>query len=446
MEPLSLQLEHWRPAPGLTQPAVCLRLGYLLLGHLQQRPILAGIAMPDSAQRQQLQFQLQQTPLYLIANAQALNDRLNAYGGQHASQLDDAKAQLAHIAEHSQLRQASDIHIEPLSRGGRIRLRVHGLLQPLLNLSREQLTQLLGRIKVLAKLDVSEQRLPQDGRLTLSQPALGFRVSTLATVHGEKAVLRRLPEQRQLLPINQAIPEPTPRGYLLKAIAASQGLVLLTGPTGSGKTATLYSAIVACRQQHRNVCSIEDPVELVIDDINQSSVNRDLGLGFAELLKSLLRQDPDVIVLGEIRDTETANIALQAAESGHLVIATLHSPSATASLQRLQHLGQPTQRIEQLLSIICHQRLLRLLCPHCKQRANTSATQQHYQAVGCERCEQGYYRRQAVLGCWSPTGHLNYSLYASAKRLLDNGDTSLSEVRRVLGNIDDSQCHDTHRS
>ncbi len=277
---------------------------------------------------------------------------------------------------------ASDIHIEAHQDNYKIRWRIDGLLHPIMSLETHHAYSLISHLKVLAKVDIAERRLPQDGQLILPHQPCDIRLSTCPTVHGEKVVLRLintnqhrdiaelLPDQQQLQTVRQWILQP-------------QGLILITGPTGSGKTSTLYSLLSALNNHDKNILTIEDPIEIKLPGINQTSVNRKSGLGFADSLRAFLRQDPDIIMIGEIRDLETAQIAIRAAQTGHLVLATLHTNSAIATLSRLYHMGIQPHELAYYLTGIMAQRLVRKLCQNCKQK-------------GCQFCHQGFHGRFAL--------------------------------------------------
>ncbi|MBU3652818.1 MAG: type II/IV secretion system protein [Limnohabitans sp.] len=286
--------------------------------------------------------------------------------------------------------QASDIHFEPLEHGLRVRCRVDGrlrLLDPPPAALRERL---LSRLKVLARLDIAERRLAQDGQMDWSQPGqtVHLRVSTLPTLHGEKIVLRVL-DTRQL-PLSLPALGYSARDLhtLTQALARPHGLVLLTGPTGSGKTASLYSCLTHLQHEAVNIASVEDPSEIPLEGINQVSVNERAGLSFAHALRALLRQDPDILMVGEMRDTETAGIALQAAQTGHLVLSTLHSNDAPSALWRLMQLGLDRTQIAHTVHLIVAQRLVRRLCTHCRVPPDTLNSA--WQARGCAACHEGY--------------------------------------------------------
>jgi type IV pilus assembly protein PilB len=309
---------------------------------------------------------------------------------------------------------ASDLHFEPYEQLYRIRMRVDGQLSELDAPPLAVKDRIASRIKVLAKLDISEKRLPQDGRLRHSvggQRAIDFRVSTLPTVFGEKVVLRLLNAGPAHLELDSLGYEDAQKSLLLQAIGRPWGMVLVTGPTGSGKTLSLYSALSLLNQAGLNISTAEDPTEINLPGINQVNINEKAGLDFALALRAFLRQDPDVIMVGEIRDLETADMALKAAQTGHMVLSTLHTNDAPSSLTRLCQMGVAPHNITASLALVTAQRLVRRLCVHCRQ-ARTSPRAALLQAgfanedldgswplfaaSGCAQCHQGYKGRLGV--------------------------------------------------
>lgn len=329
---------------------------------------------------------------------------------------------------------ASDIHIEPRKDKLAIRLRIDGVLHLYKTLSVNLSSRLVSRLKLLAKLDISESRLPQDGQFSFTTrlaETLDFRLSTLPTQYGEKVVLRlqkNKPISFDFLELGFTEAQKT---KLLNALKQPQGLILVTGPTGSGKSITLYSALCYLNQTEKHILTAEDPIEIEIDGLIQTQVNQGLNLDFSRLLRTFLRQDPDVIMLGEIRDEESARIALRAAQTGHLVLSTLHTNDAPSALERLAQLGIQEYEIRNSLVLVIAQRLLRKRCAKC-------------QGVGCEACYHGYYGRVGVYQLFErvaknfdkQTACLDYpSLQASAQEKINSGLTDTQEVTRVLGNV-----------
>ncbi len=264
---------------------------------------------------------------------------------------------------------ASDLHFEPYEKFYRIRFRVDGVLRDMAQPPLAIKDKLASRIKVISNLDISEKRIPQDGRMKLmlsKSRAIDFRVSTLPLIHGEKIVLRILDPTIATLGIDALGYEPEQREALLKAIHRPYGLVLVTGPTGSGKTVSLYTCLNLLNNPGVNISTAEDPAEIPLSGINQVNVNEKQGLTFAAALKSFLRQDPDILMIGEIRDLETADMAIKAASTGHMVLSTLHTNDAPTTLSRLLNMGVAPFNIASAVTLITAQRLARRLCPHCK--------------------------------------------------------------------------------
>lgn len=309
---------------------------------------------------------------------------------------------------------ASDLHFEAYENLYRVRIRVDGQLRSVSAPPVSMKERLASRIKVLARLDISEKRLPQDGRMRYKvEPGrlADFRVSTLPTLHGEKVVLRLLDAGPAHLDLDALGYEPEQRAHLIDAIHRPWGMVLMTGPTGSGKTLSLYSCLSQLNQEGLNVSTAEDPSEINLPGINQVNIQEKAGLTFGMALRAFLRQDPDVIMIGEIRDLETADLALKAAQTGHLLLSTLHTNDAPGALVRLRHMGVASYNIAASLALVTAQRLVRRLCPHCRQAqpmARSTLLQlgfkpedldgswQPYGATGCAHCHQGYRGRTGV--------------------------------------------------
>lgn len=298
-----------------------------------------------------------------------------------------------HLINDAIEKQVSDIHIEPYENHCRIRFRHDGLLFEAATLPPHLYTRVITRLKVMTNLNIAERRIPQDGHLELCyKTKTDIRVSTCPTLFGEKIVLRILNMVTNLNIGSLGFTQAQEKLFLNK-LTLPQGLILVTGPTGSGKTITLYSALQYLNQTEKNISSVEDPVEIKLKGINQVNVNSKIGLNFATVLRALLRQDPDIIMIGEIRDNETATIAMQAAQTGHLVLSTLHANSAIEAITRLQAMGIVAHHFINSLSLIIAQRLMRKLCSYCKQPEHPHTT---YKAKGCEHCHQGYQGRIAI--------------------------------------------------
>ncbi|WP_026971555.1 type IV-A pilus assembly ATPase PilB [Aliagarivorans marinus] len=367
-------------------------------------------------------------------------------------------------------RGASDLHFEPYEHRFRIRFRIDGILHeiaaPPVNLA----NRFSARLKVMAKMDIAERRLPQDGRIKIKtghNKAIDMRVNSLPTMWGEKIVLRILDSSAAKLNIDVLGYEEKQKQLYLKALSRPQGMILVTGPTGSGKTVSLYTGLNILNTDEVNISTAEDPVEINLPGINQVHINNRAGLTFASALRAFLRQDPDVVMVGEIRDLETAEIAIKAAQTGHLVLSTLHTNSAAETLTRLLNMGVPAFNIASSVSLIIAQRLARRLCEHCKKPADIAA--EHYQElgfnqqqidagisvyepVGCEHCTSGYKGRVGIYEVMPMSGDIArlimeqgnslqiaaqaetegmYNLRMSALEKARNGVTSLAEVERV---------------
>ena len=308
---------------------------------------------------------------------------------------------------------ASDIHFEPYEKTYRIRFRQDGILSDIANPPISLASKISARIKVMSRLDISERRVPQDGRMkmTLSKNrAVDFRVNTCPTLFGEKVVMRILDPTSAQLGIDALGYEEFQKDLFMHAIHQPYGMVLVTGPTGSGKTVSLYTALNILNTVDRNISTAEDPAEINLPGVNQVNVNPKVGLTFAAALKSFLRQDPDIIMVGEIRDLETAEIAIKAAQTGHLVLSTLHTNDAPQTLTRLMNMGVASFNIASAVSLIIAQRLARRLCNHCKEptdiprealleagfREDDLNDMQLYRAVGCDQCNAGYKGRVGI--------------------------------------------------
>ena len=296
------------------------------------------------------------------------------------------------IAVNALNHRATDIHIEARSQETVVRTRIDGRLTLQNQYPIDFHERLITRIKILARLDIAEKRLPQDGRLVIghdfSHPNIDCRVSILPTLHGEKAVVRILPSRLEELALDQIGLLPEQLGIVQEAISQTNGLILVTGPTGSGKTRTLYSCLNSLNQVQRNICSVEDPIEIRLPGINQVAYHPKAGLDFPTIIRALLRQDPDVIMIGEIRDSASAHLAIQAAQTGHLVLSTLHTRNAIGALSRLKSLGVDQESIESCLRCVSSQRLIRKLCNQCNLTLSKPT---------CKLCKgSGYFGRIGV--------------------------------------------------
>jgi general secretion pathway protein E/type IV pilus assembly protein PilB len=364
-------------------------------------------------------------------------------------------------------RDASDVHFEPEEYYVRVRYRIDGVLQEVRLLHKFLWSGLVVRLKVLSKLDLTDQRLPQDGHMDLVVMGrrIDFRVSSLPGTHGENFVLRILDREKGIVPLDQLGLDPDAYQEVKLMMGRPNGIFLVTGPTGSGKTTTLYSIINEVNEVGVNIMTLEDPVEYPMSLIRQTAVNEEIGMSFARGIRALLRQDPDIILIGEIRDSETAEMAFRAAMTGHQVFATLHTNSALGTIPRLYDIGVPTTVMAGNIIGIVAQRLARRLCPHCKspyqpepfeaQLVGLENTHSHlYKAVGCEKCDGiGYKGRLAILETLRFTNELDdllleqapthvlmkqakkqgfRTLAESAVSWVRRGETTLEEVSRVV--------------
>lgn len=297
---------------------------------------------------------------------------------------------------------ASDIHLESLDDSFRIRYRIDGHLREVSKLNKDRNSSLISRVKIMANLDIAEKRRPQDGkiRFKFNDREIDIRVSTLPTTNGEKAVLRILDKSQLRLDMELLGLSDKQKTILLKHITAPYGMILVTGPTGSGKTTSLYAALKSIHSDEKNIMTVEDPVEYNLNGINQCNVKSDIGFNFASALRSFLRQDPDVIMVGEIRDKETAEIAIRASLTGHLVFSTLHTNDSVSAVTRLSDMGIEPFLIASSVKLIIAQRLVRKLC-NCKIPANEPIPEwkinKQFLAVGCEECGYTGYRGRTAL-------------------------------------------------
>lgn len=455
--------------------ALCQRYQAVILSFTPQRLHLAVAAPPSEEMMEALRFATHTTidvecwpPARLEQFRQERNlapasgIQASADNGETAVQRIDGILTLA------VQQRASDIHIEPQTDSLRIRFRVDGVLQEVPLNGRENAAALVARLKILANLDIAERRMPQDGQFTLllQEKAASFRLSTLPTRCGEKAVIRLLQNDAQSIALENLGMSQTALRHFKEALARPQGLILVTGPTGSGKTFTLYSGLSSLNTPGRNLCSVEDPIEIPLPGINQTQIHPRAGLEFSHVLRALLRQDPDIIMIGEIRDGETAEIAINAAQTGHLVLSTLHTNSTLETLTRMGQIGIPGYLLASALKLVIAQRLVRRLCPHCREPAEAVAhfprslwpgTIQNWHAPGCERCYSGFYGRLALFELLPVTVRLQNaiaanrsqeelveimhqqkvnSLFVEGLHCVNRGETTLEELNRIVGKED----------
>lgn len=378
------------------------------------------------------------------------------------------------IIDRAYTERASDIHMEPGEDHMKIRMRIDGALRTIIQVPRELQNSVISRMKIMARMDIAQKQIPQDGRanVTVQQETLDLRISTLPTTHGEKVVVRLLRKAAELASLDGIGLRGDNRERFLKLIDnTTAGVILMVGPTGSGKTSTLYTMIQRLKSEEVNLVSLEDPVEYYIEGACQVQINEKTGLTFANVLRSVLRQDPDIIAVGEIRDGETAEIAMRAAMTGHLVLSTVHTNNAVSSIDRLLDIGVEPYLIAGAVKGIISQRLVRKVCPHCrkaytptqeelalmgleKQFENSVTPPQFYRGVGCGECfNTGYRGRTGVFEILNVTPAIRHAIHSRSiarleeavgeadfqpimedcRRLVLEGVTSAEEVHRVLG-------------
>lgn len=448
--------------------ALCLRHHALLLSSDSERINIAVVGKPATELMEALRFATQKRIDIECWSAERMEKHRQLTSQSHlpgVSQTHSTVDILNHTLQQAINQRASDIHIEPMEHACQIRLRIDGVLCPQPPLAAELANLLSARLKVLGNLDIAERRLPQDGQFTieLANEPVSFRIATLPCSGGEKIVLRLLHQVPQAL-------EPKALGMNAEQLACfnavlhqPQGLILVTGPTGSGKTVTLYSALQSRNTPDVNICSVEDPIEIPLAGLNQTQINPRAGLTFQNVLRALLRQDPDIIMVGEIRDGETAGIAINAAQTGHLVLSTLHTNSTTETLIRLEQMGVARWMISSALTMVIAQRLVRRLCPHCRRETRDQAQLPRsvwprplprWQPTGCDRCYHGFYGRVAIFEVLAIDNALQQaiasgagtdvieasarqagmvSLFEHGCRAVEQGLTTIEELLRVLG-------------
>ncbi|MFZ5323598.1 type II secretion system protein GspE [Enterobacter roggenkampii] len=448
--------------------ALCLRHHALLLSSDSERINIAVVGKPAAELMEALRFATQKRIDIECWSAERMEKHRQLTSQSHlpgVSQTHSTVDVLNHTLQQAINQRASDIHIEPMEHACQIRLRIDGVLCPQPPLAAELANLLSARLKVLGNLDIAERRLPQDGQFTieLANEPVSFRIATLPCSGGEKIVLRLLHQVPQAL-------EPKALGMNAEQLACfnaalhqPQGLILVTGPTGSGKTVTLYSALQSRNTPDVNICNVEDPIEIPLAGLNQTQINPRAGLTFQNVLRALLRQDPDIIMVGEIRDGETAGIAINAAQTGHLVLSTLHTNSTTETLIRLEQMGVARWMISSALTMVIAQRLVRRLCPHCRRETRDQAQLPRsvwprplprWQPTGCDRCYHGFYGRVAIFEVLAIDNALRQaiasgagtdvieasarqagmvSLFEHGCRAVEQGLTTIEELLRVLG-------------
>jgi type IV pilus assembly protein PilB len=429
---------------GLLDPKICSDFRVLVLSKRGNRLIIATADPSDQAAAERIKFSTQMGFDWVIAEFDKLSKLVDAntttateamediIGGDFefdesaAEAATETTAATAEVEDAPVVRflhkmlmdafsmRASDLHFEPYEHTYRVRFRIDGELREIASPPIAIKDKLASRIKVISRMDISEKRVPQDGRMKLKVGAdrvIDFRVSTLPTLFGEKIVIRILDPSSAKLGIEALGYEPEEKERLIKAIGRPYGMILVTGPTGSGKTVSLYTCLNMLNQPGVNIATAEDPSEINLPGVNQVNVNEKAGLTFAAALKSFLRQDPDIIMVGEIRDLETADISIKAAQTGHLVLSTLHTNDAPTTLTRMRNMGIQPFNIASSVILITAQRLARRLCLQCKQvadvpqaalrdagfkEADLDGKWKPYRAVGCSQCNNGYKGRLGI--------------------------------------------------
>ncbi|MDB5938362.1 MAG: pilB, partial [Polaromonas sp.] len=430
---------------GLLDTKICLACRVVVLGKRNNRLIIATADPSDQGAAEKIKFSTQLGVDWIIAEYDKLSRLVDASGATASEAVENivgeefefdedisapaAQENEASVSEvedapivkflHKMLvdafnMRASDLHFEPFEHSYRVRFRVDGELREISSPPVAIKDKLAARIKVISKLDISEKRVPQDGKMKLKigpDRVIDFRVSTLPTMFGEKIVIRILDPSSAKLGIDALGYEPVEKERLLEAIKRPYGMVLVTGPTGSGKTVSLYTCLNILNTAGVNIATAEDPAEITLPGVNQVSMNEKAGMTFPVALKAFLRQDPDIIMVGEIRDVETADIAIKAAQTGHLVLSTLHTNDAPTTLTRMRNMGIAPFNIASSVILITAQRLARRLCPHCKTAIDIprgamveagfkddelDGSWKPFHPVGCAKCNNGYKGRLGI--------------------------------------------------
>jgi type IV pilus assembly protein PilB len=438
-------IDAQRLPKGLLDTKICFDYRVVVLSKRSNRLLVATADPSDQAAAEKIKFSTQMGVDWVIAEYDKLSKLVEASTASTTEAMEDiiggdfefdessvdvssdaAQANAAEVEDAPVVRflhkmlmdafsmRASDLHFEPYEHNYRVRFRIDGELREIASPPIAIKDKLASRIKVISRMDISEKRVPQDGRMKLKvgpDRVIDFRVSTLPTLFGEKIVIRILDPSSAKLGIDALGYEAEEKARLLHAVGRPYGMILVTGPTGSGKTVSLYTCLNLLNQPGVNIATAEDPSEINLPGVNQVNVNEKAGLTFATALKSFLRQDPDVIMVGEIRDLETADISIKAAQTGHLVLSTLHTNDAPATLTRMRNMGIAAFNIASSVILITAQRLTRRLCPHCKteidlpestlisagfKKSELDKTWKSYRPVGCSQCNNGYKGRVGI--------------------------------------------------
>ncbi len=385
-----------------------------------------------------LRFMFEESIEQIAAPPERVKELLDCYCSSENSSFTPVADHLEQLLEHAVTTQASDLHLEPSEHGWKVRYRIDGLLQEHSSFSKSRGKAIVSRMKLMAHLDIAEQRRSQDGRLEYqshndhNSPSSAFRVATLPTQFGESLVLRLLDRRATCLDLEQLSFTATVRTALLELLQEPYGLFIVTGPTGSGKTTTLYSCLQHLHHETIKIVTVEDPVEYELEGVLQIPINEAIGLSFARTLRSLLRHDPDIIMVGETRDATTARMALQASLTGHRVLTTLHTGDAAGAIARILEMGGEATTLATVLRVVLAQRLLRTICPACRTAyqpekklltmldlSHTSNDFYFYRGEGCDACEQtGYAGRQAIFELFLVTDEIQKLIHQGASHLL----------------------------
>jgi type IV pilus assembly protein PilB len=473
-------IDPQRIPKGLLDPKICQDFRLIALSKRNNRLMVATADPSDQRAAEQIKFSTQMGVDWIIAEYDKLSKLVESHAVTATEAMEDiiggdfefdenavdaasesAQATTAEVEDAPVVRflhkmlmdafsmRASDLHFEPYEHTYRVRFRIDGQLREIASPPPAIKEKLASRIKVISRMDISEKRVPQDGRMKLKvgpDKVIDFRVSTLPTLFGEKIVIRILDPNSAKMGIDALGYDATEKERLLKAIGRPYGMILVTGPTGSGKTVSLYTCLNLLNQPGVNIATVEDPSEINLPGVNQVNVNEKAGLSFSAALKSFLRQDPDIIMVGEIRDLETADIAIKASQTGHLVLSTLHTNDAPSTLTRLRNMGVPPFNIASSVMLITAQRLARRLCLNCRQPVDIpksalldagfkgedlDGSWKPYRAVGCSLCNLGYKGRVGIYQVMPITEEIQKIILRDGSALEISKQSELEGVRSL---------------
>jgi type IV pilus assembly protein PilB len=473
-------IDPQRIPKGLLDPKICQDFRLIALSKRNNRLMVATADPSDQRAAEQIKFSTQMGVDWIIAEYDKLSKLVESHAVTATEAMEDiiggdfefdenavdaasesTQATTAEVEDAPVVRflhkmlmdafsmRASDLHFEPYEHTYRVRFRIDGQLREIASPPPAIKEKLASRIKVISRMDISEKRVPQDGRMKLKvgpDKVIDFRVSTLPTLFGEKIVIRILDPNSAKMGIDALGYDATEKERLLKAIGRPYGMILVTGPTGSGKTVSLYTCLNLLNQPGVNIATVEDPSEINLPGVNQVNVNEKAGLSFSAALKSFLRQDPDIIMVGEIRDLETADIAIKASQTGHLVLSTLHTNDAPSTLTRLRNMGVPPFNIASSVMLITAQRLARRLCLNCRQPVDIPKSAlldagfkgedldggwKPYRAVGCSLCNLGYKGRVGIYQVMPITEEIQKIILRDGSALEISKQSELEGVRSL---------------